>query len=279
MKKLILTLFCAIAVISTAIAQNGKIVRGVVLDAKGVPISGATITAVGGSETTKTASDGKFSLTVATFVKEVKATAEGYIGQVSMVDGSYLMFNLKVDKAYLSAKSKAEEQAKIDEQKRAEAERAAKEKTEAAKIKAAEQAKAEAQKKAEAERLAKVKAEAAKIKAAEQAKAEAQKKAEAERLAKVKAEKARIAKIAAEKRRKTYAEVQKGFGSLVDVGYATGMFNYYFPSVGISYTGGYRFNNQLFLGIVLFLRAGLFLHPHVNYFFFSRLITIFLSAS
>ena len=180
MKKLILTLFCAIAVISTAIAQNGKIVRGVVLDAKGVPISGATITAVGGSETTKTASDGKFSLTVATFVKEVKATAEGYIGQVSMVDGSYLMFNLKVDKAYLSAKSKAEEQAKIDEQKRAEAERAAKEKT-----------------------------EAAKIKAAEQAKAEAQKKAEAERLAKVKAEKARIAKIAAEKRRKTYAEVQK----------------------------------------------------------------------
>lgn len=76
-------------------------------------------------------------------------------------------------------------------------------------------------------------------------------KAEQARIAEQKdsARKAReqATKAVAEKRRKDYSKVQKGFGSIVNVSCSHG-FNYSYPSVGISYTAGYKFNNQIYLG-------------------------------
>ena len=291
------------AVVSAAMAQNGRVVQGVVFDANGRPVSGATVAAVGGLETTTSASDGKFSVKVSPYVTQLRVQMDGYFPSELDIDGSYLMFKLKVDKSYYEAKAKAEEQAREEAAKRAEeaakkaeAERLAKEKAAAAKAKAEEKAREEAAKKAEAERLAKEKAAAAKAKAEKQARIDAAKKAEAERLAKEKAaaakakaeEKARIdaakrveaerlakekaaaakakaeekaavakakaeeqaridaaKKLAADNRRKLYAEDQKGFGSIVDVSYRMNDF----PSFGATYTMGYRFNNQVYLGV------------------------------
>ena len=94
--------------------------------------------------------------------------------------------------------------------------------------------------KAEQARLVAEKEAAAKAKAEEQRRIAEQKEA-------ARKTREQAAKVAAEKRRKEYAKVQKGFGSTVNVSYGMGL-NYPYPTVGVSYTAGYKFNNQIYLG-------------------------------
>lgn len=182
-----------------------------------------------------------------------------------------------------AAKAKAEEQARIAAEKAAAAEAAAKAKAEEkarieAEREAAAKAKAEEQARIAAEKEAAAKA-AAKTKAEEQARIAAEKEAAAEAAAKAKAEEearieARIAELARtetangtldsesssydklrrqaikEERRMRIAalnveELYTGYASMVDLS-MTIMHNY---RVGVSYIGGYSFNQKVFAGV------------------------------
>ena len=222
MKRFLLTILCVIAT-TVAMAQGGRTVKGVVLGEKNTPIAGATITVVNSDVSATTEANGTFTLVAPTYATEIEASAEAYISTRLVIDGSYLMFKLKVDKAYAAAKAKAEEDARIESERKAEAERVAAEREAAAKARAEEQARIAAEreaaakaraeedariaaeKKAEAERIAAEKAAAAKAKAEEDARIAAEKKAEAERIAAKKAAAAKAkaeedARIAAEKK-------------------------------------------------------------------------------
>ena len=273
MKRLLLTTLCVIVSV-VAMAQGGRMVKGVVLDEKNTPIAGATITVVNSDVSTTTEANGVFTLVAPTYATEIEASAESYISTRLVIDGSYLMFKLKVDKAYAAAKAKAEEEARIAAEKEAAAKvkaeeeaRIAAEKAAAAKAKAEEDARIAAEKKAEAERIAAEKAAAAKAKAEEDARIAAEKKAEAERIAAEKAAAAKAkaeedARIAAEKkaeaeriakeradkreaRKIEYAKHIKGYESFAGVSYSMMSNESY---AGVNYIGGYRINNNFFLG-------------------------------
>ncbi|MBE6211295.1 MAG: hypothetical protein E7130_06680 [Rikenellaceae bacterium] len=217
MKKLSAIVFFTLFVLMSVAQTNTRVVKGFVRDADGMPLVGATVKAIGEEASTTSTQGGVFELRVSPYCQYVEALSEGYLRAKVEVDGSMLIFRLKIDKQYVEnkvraaaeekarmeaianakaeaearaqAEAKAEELARIDAAKRAEAERLAKEKAEA---KAEEQARIDAAKRAEAERFAKEKAEAARVKAEEQARIDAAKRAEAERLAKEKAEVARV---------------------------------------------------------------------------------------
>ena len=185
-------------------AQN-RIVKGVVFDADGSPLIGATVSDENSTTSTQSLDGGQFEISVSPYTKYVVATAEGYLTARAEIDGSHLILRLKVDKKYLAAKAKAEEEARIAAQKQAEAERITREKEAAAKAKAEEEARIVAQKQAEAERIAKEKEAAAKAKAEEEARIAAQKQAEAERIAR---EKEAAAKAKAEEEARIAAQKQ-----------------------------------------------------------------------
>ena len=210
MKKLsaivLFTLFAFIGVAQT----NTRIVKGFVRDAEGMPLVGATIKALGEEASTTSTQGGLFELRVSPYCQYVEAFSEGYFRAKAEVDGSMLIFRLKIDRQYIENKARiaAEERARMEAIANAKAEAQARAQAEArAKANAEEQARMDAAKRAEVERLAKEKAEAkakaeadakaeaearAQAKAEEQARIEATKRAEAERLAKEKAEVARI---------------------------------------------------------------------------------------
>ena len=192
MRRLMIVLFCAVATIICS-AQNNRVINGTVFAADGTPLSTAVLKAIGTLDTFTTNADGSFQIQVPYYVKMLEATAEGYVSAQIEIDGSYMVFKLKVDKKYHNAKAKAEEEAREAELAKAKAEAEAKAKAEEeARIAALEKAKAE-----EAARLAAEKAAAEKAKAEEQARKVAEEKARAEAEAKAKAEEA--ARIAAEK--------------------------------------------------------------------------------
>ena len=262
--KRFISLLVLVMVATAAMAQGGRVVRGTVLDSDNRPIANATVSAVGAEDSVATGSDGSFTITVPTYTREVQASFEGYHSMKLEVDGSYLMFKLKVDSNYAKAKeqariaaeqaaianAKAAEQARIAAEKRAEAERLAVEKK-------AEAERLAAEKKAEDERIAKEKAAeqariaaekeaAAKVKAEEDARIAAEKRAEAERIAK---EKAEIAAANKEKRDALKMEIAKhikGYESYVNVSY--NMMSNNESYAGVDYIGGYRINNNFFLG-------------------------------
>ena len=197
MKRFLLLVLCVLATFA-GFAQSERVVRGVVMDANDAPLVDATVKAVGSSEIIKSGPGGMFTMTVSPFVKFIEASFEGYVTMQGEIDGSYLIFRLKEDKKYWdnkakaeAEKAKAEEAARIAEEKRLAAEKAAAEKAAAEKAKADEAARI-----AEEKRLAAEKAKAEKA-AAEKAKAEETARiAEQKRLA---AEKAKAEKAAAEK--------------------------------------------------------------------------------
>ena len=192
MRRLILAISCVLAAMICS-AQNGRVVIGTVFTDDGTPLSTAVLKAVGTLDTFTTNADGSFKIQVPYYVKMLEATAEGYVSAQLEIDGSYMVFKLKVDKKYHNAKAKAEEEAREAELAKAKAEAEAKAKAEeAARIAAFEKAKAE-----EAARIAAEKAAAEKAKAEELARKAAEEKAKADSLARAKAEEA--ARIAAEK--------------------------------------------------------------------------------
>lgn len=134
MKRFILSVIC-VMVATAAIAQNGRVIKGSVYNENSEPIAGATIQASGNSFETK--SDGSFVITVPSNTIEITASAEGYLPLTLEIDGSYMVFDLEVDKKYRVAKEKERQAA----EKIAAEEAAAKEKErQAAEKRAAEEA-------------------------------------------------------------------------------------------------------------------------------------------
>lgn len=186
-------------------AQSTRLVKGVVLDSDNNPLSGATVSdAYNSIVVDKT---GKFELSVDMNTRYIKACLVGYEEQTMEIDGSFLIFNLNIDKKYASERAKAEKEA-------------------------ANKAKLEEQ-----QRLATEK----------QAAKEAESKAKVE-------EKARLASLSKEERKSElkalFAKRHSGYGSIVDISYLySKISNGNDDGINISYIGGYRFNNHIFLGL------------------------------
>lgn len=186
-------------------AQSTRLVKGVVLDSDNNPISGATVSdAYNSIVVDKT---GKFELSVDMNTRYIKACLVGYEEQTMEIDGSFLIFNLNIDKKYASEIAKAEKEA-------------------------ANKAKLEEQQRLEAEK---------------QAAKEAESKAKVE-------EKARLASLSKEERKSElkalFAKRHSGYGSIVDISYLySKISNGNDDGINISYIGGYRFNNHIFLGL------------------------------
>ncbi len=189
---LILTLLATVG-----IAQNTRIVKGFVKSEDGKPVVGATIKAVDEDVTTTSTLGGAFEIRVSPYCKFVEARLESCLTAVAEIDGSTIIFTMKVDKKY----AKSQEQARIAAEKEAAAKAKAEEEARIAAEKAAAD-KAEAERKAQEQaRIAAEKEAAAKAKAEEEARIAAEKeaaaKAKAERRAqeqaRIEAEKARIA--------------------------------------------------------------------------------------
>lgn len=128
MKRFILSVIC-VMVATAAIAQNERVIKGSVYNENSEPIAGATIQASGNSFETK--SDGSFVITVPSNTIEITASAEGYLPLTLEIDGSYMVFDLEVDKKYRAAKEKerqAAEKAAAEEAAEKEKERQAAEK-------------------------------------------------------------------------------------------------------------------------------------------------------
>lgn len=164
-------------------AQSTRLVKGVVLDSDNNPLSGATVSdAYNSIVVDKT---GKFELSVDMNTRYIKACLVGYEEQTMEIDGSYLIFNLNIDKKYASERAKAEKEA------------------------------------------------------ANKAKLE---------------EKARLASLPKEERKSElkalFAKRHSGYGSIVDISYLySKISNGNDDGINISYIGGYRFNNHIFLGL------------------------------
>ena len=266
MKKYLLVLLCAISSL-TALAQSGRFVNGVVFDENDSPMAGVKVVAKGGVEQVVTGPDGQFTMTVSAYTKYLEAYNEGYLMQSAEIDGSYIVFRMKIDKKYAARKA-AEEKAAAE--------------AAAAKAKAEEEARIAAEKAAEAEHIAEEKAAAAKAKAEEQARIEAEKKAEAEHLAAEKAaeakhvaeEKAAAAKARAEEKAKKIAkrkEIDKAYNAKyrnkglvhsfeLSYGYQVGSGDVIYKNLGYreygsfhpieaTYTIGYRFSNWVSVGL------------------------------
>ena len=204
MKRYIILILCVITSF-TSMAQSTRLVKGVVLDSDNNPLSGATVSdAYNSIVVDKT---GKFELSVDMNTRYIKACLVGYEEQTMEIDGSFLIFNLNIDKKYASEIAKAEKEA-------------------------ANKAKLEEQQRLEAEK---------------QAAKEAESKAKVE-------EKARLASLSKEERKSElkalFAKRHSGYGSIVDISYLySKISNGNDDGINISYIGGYRFNNHIFLGL------------------------------
>ena len=203
-------------------AQN-RVLKGVVFGANEASLSGVTISVENSAETTVSVDGGQFEINVSPYARYLVATAEGYLPARLEIDGSFMVFRLKVDKKYLENKLKAEEAARLAAEKEAQAQakaeedaRLAAEKEAQAQAKAEEAARLAAEKEAqakakaeEAARLAAEKEAQAKTKAEEDARLaaekEAQAKAKAEENARLAAEKEAQAKVKAEARAEVLA--------------------------------------------------------------------------
>ena len=213
MKKMMLQVLFCFVLSMAGVAQNNRLVKGFVINEKEEPLSGVTIQAVYSDVSTVTDKDGHFEINVSSYTKYVEASYEGYITEKAEIDGSYIVFNLKIDKKLARAKAKAEEEAKRSTKETApekekfekvakrdaEKKAAAEAKAEAATKRAAEKAAAEKEKVEEYYKLAAEEIAAAAAKAEADAKRVAEKaKAKAEAAAKRETEKKAAAKAKAE---------------------------------------------------------------------------------
>ena len=187
MKRLLL-IVCALLLSGTLIAQNTRLIKGIVRAKDGTPLKGAIIKSSSDDVSVTAAEGGAFEIKVSPYTTYLEVTMDKYIPARAEIDGSYVFVYLKFDKQYAYAVALAEAQ-KI----------AAAQKEAVAKAKAEEQERIAAQKNAEKEAETKAKAEeqarliaqkeaAAKAKVEEQERIAAQKNAEKEAETKAKAE-------------------------------------------------------------------------------------------
>lgn len=251
MRHIIFTLLCAAIPIVCA-AQGDRGVNGVVFDENGAPVADAVIKAVGTDFQFKTNSDGTFVIAIPYSVKSLQVFYPGYFSKALEIDGSYLVFRLRVDKDYAARKARAEVEARAEAERKKKAEEEARL---AAELAAAQEAEAKAWAEEEArwaaEEEARLAAEEEARLAAERAAAEAK----AERLAKRKAiDDAYNAKYknkglihALELSYLCRCDIPEHW----DVVYKNLGYRYYgfVHPVQLTYTLGYRFNNWFALGI------------------------------
>lgn len=269
MKRLTLFLMCVMASFALT-AQNTRVIKGLVFNEDDIPMKGVTLKAVGMDGSTVSAESGQFELYVSPYTKKVEASMEGYVSHTLEIDGSYLVFKLKVDKEYAKRKAAEEEAARVaaEQAKAAEEARIAAEK-EAAEKAAAEKAAEEerARKAAEKEAAAKAKAEERARKAAEREAIAQAKAAEREAQAQVKADNKAQSSAAVEttprfakKETSTPAPSisPKRYTSFVSVGYYG--LDYFTDTDGVqlSYTGGVfnKKQNFFFGGGISFNKSG-----------------------
>ena len=187
MKRLLFIIFAAIFS-TTIMAQNTRIVKGMVMDVDESPLSGVTIKGIHSDAETKSKGNGLFEIKVSPYTKYIEASLKGYLTAKAEIDGSYIVFKLKIDKDFAKKEAAAKEEAKRIADREA-----------AAKAKAEEEARLAA----EREAIAKAKAEKEARLAAER---EAIAKANAEKEARLAAEREAIAKANAEKEARLAAE-------------------------------------------------------------------------
>ena len=199
--------------LSVAVSAQNRVVRGVVFDASHIPFKGVLISVSGYDISTVSNDDGTFELTVPTFCRSVTASKEGFLSSSLEIDGSYLVFTMKLDKdwekeqaikAAARAKYVADSTVAVQAAQKAAAAKAAKD--EAARI-AAEKDAAKKTAKEEAERLAAEEAVAKKAVADSIAREKkAEKKAAEEEAARIVAEKDAAKKAAKEEAERIAAE-------------------------------------------------------------------------
>ena len=235
---------------SVSFAQNTRLVKGVVFDHDDIPMAGATISVAGMSETVESSANGNFEIFVSPYAKRVTVKAEGYLSQSAEIDGSYIVFNLKLDKEYAKRKAAEEEAARVAAEQAKAAEQA---RIAAEKAKAAEEARLAAEK-AAAEEKARIAAEQAKAKEEERARLAAEREAaaqaKAEERARLAEEREAAAQAKAEERsanrvvRTPRPQVNvKRFASIVNLGYvADGLYN----PLTFSYIGGMKLDSWFF---------------------------------
>ena len=263
MRQIILMFLCATLSL-VCVAQTERTVNGVVFDEKGLPLAGAVIQPVGTDWKFNTEADGTFLILVPHYVKELSVGLPGFLSQTLEIDGSYLVFKLKVDKGYAQAKAKAEAEAKEEAERRARAEEAARL---AAEKKAAEEAAAQAKAEETASGAAEKKAAqeaAAQARAEESARLAEEKISAREAAAQAKAEKEAERKAAINAYNAKYKN--KGIVHALEFSYVLytgdpsegydvvyknlGYRNYgSLHPVELKYTLGYRFNNWFSLGV------------------------------
>lgn len=118
--KRILLLLCAI--LPCVCLAQVRIVKGVVFDQNDKQLVGATVNAVGFSDTTKTIDGGRFEFTVSSYATFVEASMEGYLPARAEIDGSFLVIRLKIDKSYWENRVNIQQEATVSEQRRIAAE-------------------------------------------------------------------------------------------------------------------------------------------------------------
>ena len=238
MKRFLLIIFCAMLSV-IGMAQSTRVVKGMVMSVDEEPLSGVTIRVPGSNSSAVSSYDGRFEIKSPISANEIEASKDGYLDAKAEIDGTFIIFKLKLDrKSYRNKRSggnakrdaelearltalenananvkSRQEDSSVDEKElekklRAKMEAEIRAELEAeirAKLEAEEKARAEAAERARIEAEEKAKAEAAeraRIAAEEKAKAEAAERARIAAEEKVKAEAAERARIAAEEKAK-----------------------------------------------------------------------------
>ena len=255
MRKFLTLIIFALLAIAGYAQNNTRVVKGMVYNAEGTAIVGATIKAIGEDVAAVSGQGGVFEMRVSPYCQYIEASYEGMFSAKGEIDGSLIIFRLKTDKKYWEEKAKAEELARIAAEKEAAAKakaeeqaRIAAEKEAAAKAKAEEQARIaaekEAQTKAVTEQNLRLEAEKeTQSEATSGAKAEKQIHLSAERNAeKTYKQQENMARVAA------LGEIKPGYAQYVNLGYSYEL-AWERHSAYAQYIGGYRFNKNLFLGV------------------------------
>ena len=224
MKRYVLIIFCAMLSV-LGMAQSTRVVKGMVMSIDEEPLSGATIRVPGSNSSVVSSYDGRFEIKAPVSANEIEASKDGYLDAKAEIDGTFIIFKLKLDrKSYRNkrsggnAKRDAELEARLTALENANANKSRQddstvdekelEKKLRAKMEAEIRAELEAEIRAKLEAEEKAKAEAAeraRIEAEEKAKAEAAERARIEAEEKAKAEAAERARIEAEEKAKAEA--------------------------------------------------------------------------
>lgn len=94
MKKFLFLVFCAVVPLGT-LAQNTRLVRGVVLDEDGNPKSGVRVVEVSGTTASTTEQNGTFTIMVSPYSRYLEVVEDGYMPCRVEIDASYMVFRLR----------------------------------------------------------------------------------------------------------------------------------------------------------------------------------------